>query len=80
MLLAALGGRTDEDITETLEISLSAVKKTRRSIYERVTAQSPGLIPDQVPEELTSEGSKEKKQRLLAYLREHPEELRPASL
>jgi len=80
LLLAALGGRTDEDITETLEISLSAVKKTRRSIYERVTAQSPGLIPDQVPEELTSERGKEKKQRLLAYLRERPEELRPASL
>jgi len=40
----------------------------------------PGLIPDQVPEELTLEGGKEKKQRLLAYLREHPEELRPASL
>ncbi len=80
LLLAALGGRTDEDITETLEISLSAVKKTWRSIYERVTAQSPGLIPDQVPEELTSERGKEKKQRLLACLREHPEELRPASL
>src|SRR5712691_7486581 len=60
LLLAASGGRTDEDITETLEISLSAVKKTWRSIYERVTAQSPGLIPDHVPEELTSERGKEK--------------------
>ena len=43
-----------------------------------VTAKSPGLIPDQVPEEVTWERGKEKKQRLLAYLREHPEELRPA--
>jgi hypothetical protein len=56
------------------------VKKTWRLIYERVTAKSPGLIPDQAPEELTSERGKEKKQRLLAHLREHPEELRPATL
>ncbi len=63
-----------------LGVSLSAVKKTWRTIYGRVTAKSPGLIPDQVPEELSSERGKEKKQRLLAYLREHPEELRPAVL
>ncbi len=80
LLLAALGGRSDEDIAETLEISLSAVKKSWRSIYDRVSTLSPGIIPDKVPEELTSERGKEKKQRLLAYLREHPEELRPALL
>jgi hypothetical protein len=45
-----------------------------------VTAHSPGLIPDQVPAESTSERGKEQKQRLLAYLREHLEELRPAAL
>jgi len=80
LLLAALPGGTDEDIATALGISLSAVKKTWRSIYDRVMDRRPGLIPDQVPEELTSERGKEKKQRLLAYLREHPEELRPARL
>jgi hypothetical protein len=80
LLLAALQGGTDEDLAKTLALSLSAVKKAWRTIYVRVTAKSPGLIPDQVPEELTSERGKEKKQRLLAYLREHPEELRPAVL
>jgi len=78
LLLAALQGGTDEDVADMLGISLSAVKKTWRSIYARVSAHSPGLIPDKVPEELNSERGKEKKQRLLAYLREHPEELRPA--
>ena len=34
----------------------------------------------EVVEELNSERGKEKKQRLLAYLREHPEELRPAAI
>ena len=61
-----------------LGISLSAVKKTWRSIYDRVTANSAGLIPGQMSEELTIERGEEKKQRLLAYLREDPEELRPA--
>ncbi len=78
LLLAALQGGTDEDLANTLGISLSAVKKTWRSIYDRVGAHSPGLIPDKVPEESNSERGKEKKQRLLAYLREHPEELCPA--
>jgi hypothetical protein len=58
--------------------SSSSSAKAWRTIYGRVTAKSPGLIPDQVPEELTSERGKEKKQLLLAYLREHSEELRPA--
>jgi DNA-binding NarL/FixJ family response regulator len=78
LLLAALQGGTDEDLAATLGISLSAVKKTWRSIYDRVTNCRPGLISDRAPEELTSERGKEKKQRLLTYVREHPEELRPA--
>ena len=80
LLLVALQGGTDEELAAVLGVSLSAVKKTWRSIYDRVAHHSPGLIPDQVPEELTSERGKEKKQRLLVYLREHPEELRPATL
>jgi DNA-binding CsgD family transcriptional regulator len=80
LLLAALQGGTDQDLADVLGISLSAVKKTWRLIYDRVAARSPGLIPDHAAEELTSERGKEKKQRLLAYLREHPEELRPATL
>jgi DNA-binding NarL/FixJ family response regulator len=80
LLLAALQGGTDQDIADTLGISLSAVKKAWRSIYDRVAARSPGLIPNHATEELTSERGKEKKHRLLAYLREHPEELRPATL
>lgn len=78
LLLTALRGGTDEDLARELGVSLSAVKKTWRSIYARVALRAPGLIPDPVPEELTSERGREKKQRLLAYLREHPEELRPA--
>jgi len=49
-------------------------------IYERVAACRPELAPTNSPsEEWTQDRGKQKKQRLLAYLREHPEELRPVS-
>jgi hypothetical protein len=39
--------------------------------YDRVMTRGPGTIPDQASAESTSERDKEKKQRLLVYLREH---------
>lgn len=80
LLLTALGGGTDEYLSNQLGISLSAVKKTWRSIYERVSV----CIPELSSRTLRAESCKldrgrEKKQHLLAYLREHPEELRPVS-
>ena len=80
LLSSAFAGGTDEELREELKISLSAVKKTWRMIYERVAACRPELAPTNSPsEEWTQDRGKQKKQRLLAYLREHPEELRPVS-
>jgi hypothetical protein len=80
LLLAARDGKTDEELSDSLSVSLSAVKKAWRAIYARVTEQLPELIPSQAFEAtLTLDRGKEKKRRLLAYLREHPEELRPIS-
>ena len=78
LLLCALRGGTDEELSDELAVSLSAVKKTWLSIYERVAAFDVNIIP--VSDHDNSERGKAKKQRLLAYLREHMEELRPASL
>ncbi|GAC1691656.1 MAG: hypothetical protein NVS9B5_33500 [Terriglobales bacterium] len=79
LLLAALGSGTDEELAAELRVSLSAVKKTWVLIYERVSAYLPDFSSDRKPNGMTERG-KEKKHRLLTYLREHPEELRPASL
>jgi len=56
LLVAALRGLTDDELSDDLMVSHSAVKNAWRSIYAR---------------------GKQKRQRLLAYLRERPEELRP---
>jgi hypothetical protein len=79
LLLSALDGGTDEELADALQISLSAAKKVWRSIYARVGVCLPELLPHSVTDVEASERGKEKKQRLLAYLRDHPEELRPVS-
>src|ERR1700730_17479979 len=45
LLLSALQGGTDEQLAAKLGVSLSAVKKTWRGIYDRVAHCSVGLIP-----------------------------------
>lgn len=78
LLVAALRGRTDQELANDLGISLSAVKKTWLSIYNRVSTQMPSFFPNGVAMPEEGERGREKKQHLIAYLRDHPEELRPA--
>lgn len=80
LLLAALSGGTDEELSDELAISMSAVKKNWRQIYERVAPHDSTLVPSHYDEDRNSERGKTKKQRLLAYLREHMEELRPTQI
>jgi hypothetical protein len=79
LLLAALEGGTDDELSRTLRISPDTVRKTWRLIYERVAACLPELVLSNSPTDIGMPRGKDKKQRLLTYLREHPEELRPAS-
>jgi|SRR5579862_7464513 len=76
LLSCALPGATDEHLAEMLETSLPAVKKMWVSIYRRVEDCFPELLPSDIP---ANGRGREKRRRLLAYLREHPEELRPFS-
>jgi hypothetical protein len=80
LLLSALEGGTDEELGEKIGVSLSTVKKTWRSIYERVAACRPELLSrNSSPHTETSKRGRDKKGHLIAHLREHPEELRPVS-
>lgn len=78
LLIAALEGGTDEQLSNKLGVSISAVKKTWLLIYERVAARDLGLIPNpDLVEDESPERGKTKKQLLLAYLRNHMQEVRP---
>ncbi len=77
LLLSALDGATDEELSKSLHVSLATVKKQWLSIYRRVAAGLPELISSESTEGPESKRGKEKRRHLLAYLHEHPEELRP---
>ena len=80
LLSCALSGATDEQLAEMLGTSLPTVKKIWISVYHRVEDCLPELIPDPHPSDTpASSRGKEKRRHLLAYVREHPEELRPVS-
>jgi hypothetical protein len=80
LLLTALRGGTDEELSRELNISVPTVKKTWISVYRRIDDRLPELYRNRSEREveMTRRG-KEKKRHLLVYLRKHPEELRPMS-
>lgn len=78
LLLAALDGATDDELAGALGVSVPTVKKAWSAIYSRVFAALPSLLADDQVE-LQAQRGREKKRPLLAYLRDHPEELRPVS-
>ncbi len=76
MLLQALLGDSDEELSQALHISPSTAHKRWRSVYERVAAVAPDLLPVAASAGERHRGV-EKRRRLLTYLRSHLEELRP---
>jgi hypothetical protein len=77
LLLEALLGETDEELARSLGVAMVTVRKRWDSIYDRVADVNPELLtPSEGSADATCR-SHEKKRRLLSYLRQHVEELRP---
>ena len=79
LLQRALLDEADGEIAAALNLSPSAVKKRWAAIYDRASAVAPALFSEP-PHEARPEARRgqEKRRPLLRYLRQHPEELRPA--
>lgn len=73
LLEAALEGADDAAASKSLFVTLPAIKRRWANIFERVAAIRPDLCP---PDGNGTRGT-QKRQRILTYLRSHPEELRP---
>jgi hypothetical protein len=73
LLEVALEGMEDAAASESLFVSVAAIKRRWANIFDRVTAIRPDLCPSD------GDGTRgiQKRQRVLAYIRHHPEELRP---
>jgi DNA-binding NarL/FixJ family response regulator len=73
LLEAATDGLDDVGASSELGLTLSAIKKRWGSIFERVAAK----MPDLCPSDSSDTRGIQKRNRILTYVRQHPEELRP---
>jgi hypothetical protein len=80
LLSAALRGLTDEESARTMGLTLPAVKKRWASVFDHVARGKPELLPGLEDGLDRQTRGPQKRHYLLAYLREHPEELRPVAL
>lgn len=75
LLIAALQGATDQELSNELGVNVSTVKKRWRSIFIKVD----DLMPELFTQVTALDGTRGPQRRhlVLSYVREHPEELRP---
>jgi hypothetical protein len=77
LLAAALVGKTDAELSAELELSIEAIKKRWMSIFDRIDEFKPEILSRS---DADSDGrGPQKRHRVVAYIRSHPEELRPFS-
>jgi hypothetical protein len=76
LLETALEGADDAAASKTLFVSVAAIKRRWASIFDRVAALRPDLCP---PDADGTRGT-QKRQRVLTYVRNNPQELRPFNL
>ena len=77
VLRCSLAGETVQEIAAHLFISPWTVKKHWQSIYGRVSRIDIGLLPSSKRSQKQNHAAPNAERHLLAYLRQHPEELRP---
>jgi hypothetical protein len=77
VLRLALAGLTDDEIAVRLRISPSCIKKILRGAYDKVHDAQPATRPICNGAVVDGRRGAEVRRRLLTYLRDHPEELRP---
>jgi hypothetical protein len=73
LLEAATDGLDDLSAASELGVTLSAIKKRWSSVFQRVAVK----MPDLCPSDASDTRGMQKRNRILTYVRQHPEELRP---
>jgi DNA-binding CsgD family transcriptional regulator len=77
MLTFALGGKTDEELAESLNLSPWTIKKRWQAVYEKIKKADPELLADLPKRKKAEIRVRQGRRYLIDYLRYHPEELRP---
>lgn len=77
LLAEAMNGETDAELATKMNLSLATIKKRWASLFDRVAEIRPELLPDAESRDWKESRGPQKRHRILAYVREHPEEVRP---
>ncbi len=77
LLAEALRGGTDNEMAARMNLSLASVKKRWASVFDKVAEVRPDLLPNDDWRESSDSRGPQKRHRILAYVRTHPEEVRP---
>lgn len=76
LLSEAMHGETDAELAINLNLTLSSIKKRWNNLFMRVEEVYPSLLPDDDGKGGEGRG-RQKRHHILAYVRAHPQELRP---
>lgn len=76
LLERAVEGATDKELAVLLDLSPTTIKSLWRQIYRRVTVHVPLVLPQGDVEDENKRGA-EKRRRVISFVRDHPEEIRP---
>ena len=77
LLAEAINGETDYELAARMSLSLPSIKKRWASLFDRIADTRPDLLPDADQRGWHESRGPQKRHRILAYVRSHPEELRP---
>jgi hypothetical protein len=77
LLTEALTRRSDEELAKGMNLSPATVKKRWQALFERVADKHPTLLPAEGDESAKVTRGPQKRHHILAYVRSHPQELRP---
>ncbi|MEZ5653003.1 MAG: helix-turn-helix transcriptional regulator [Burkholderiaceae bacterium] len=75
LLLYALEGRSDRELAAELAISYDTVRQTWSGVFARIEQTDPALLVER--QEADGKRGAEKRRRVIEYVRQHMEELRP---
>ncbi len=77
LLAEAVHGETDSELALRLHLSVSTVKKRWGSLFAHIAETRPEMLPEAPAAARHDARGMQKRHHILAYVRAHPEELRP---
>ena len=77
LLVEALTRRSDDELAKAMHLSPATIKKRWQALFERVADMRPTLLPREDDEGSKVTRGPQKRHHILAYVRSHPQELRP---